>query len=74
MWPELKKYLADIGNYPYDLYVTLTTFAPEIEKEIKKMLLTGVSKDKIAEQFNVCRATVYNFVRKNPELLMENAR
>ena len=35
MWPELKKYLANIGDYPYDLYVTLTTSAPEIEKEIK---------------------------------------
>ena len=39
------------------------------KEEIKKLLLTGVSKDKIAEKFNVCRATVYNFVRKNPELL-----
>ena len=38
--------------------------------EIKKLLLTGVSKDDIAEQYNVCRATVYNFVKKNPELLL----
>lgn len=37
--------------------------------EIQKMLLTGMSKDDIAEKFNVCRATVYNYVRKNPELL-----
>ena len=39
--------------------------------EIKKLLLTGVSKDDIAEQYNVCRSTVYNFVKKNPELLLE---
>lgn len=38
--------------------------------EIKKLLLTGVSKDDIAEQYNVCRSTVYNFVKKNPELLL----
>ena len=39
--------------------------------EIKKLLLAGVSKDKIAEKYNVCRATVYNFVKKNPRLLSE---
>jgi DNA invertase Pin-like site-specific DNA recombinase len=39
--------------------------------EIKKLLLTGVSKDDIAEQYNVCRATVYNFIKKNPELLYQ---
>lgn len=41
--------------------------------EIKEMLLAGVSKDKIAEQYNVCRSTVYNFVKKNPELLSGEA-
>lgn len=40
------------------------------KEEIKKLLLTGVSKDDIAEQFNACRSTVYNFVKKNPELLL----
>ena len=40
------------------------------KEEIKKLLLSGMSKDKIAEKFNVCRSTVYNFVKKNPELLM----
>ena len=42
--------------------------------EIKKLLLTGVSKDDIAEQYNVCRLTVYNFVKKNPELLLESVQ
>ena len=42
--------------------------------EIKKLLLTGVSKDDIAEQYNVCRSTVYNFVKKNPELFVLEAR
>ena len=41
----------------------------ENREEIKRLLLSGVSKDKIADHFNVCRATVYNFIRKNPELL-----
>ena len=27
--------------------------------------------DKIAEKYNVCRSTVYNFVKKNPQLLSE---
>ena len=36
--------------------------------EIKRLLSAGVSKEKIAERFNVCRSTVYNFVKKNPEL------
>lgn len=40
------------------------------KEEIKQMLMSGVSKDNIAEQYNVCRATVYNFVKKNPELLL----
>ena len=40
------------------------------KEEIQKLLLSGVSKDKIAEKFNVCRATVYNFVKKNPEVMM----
>lgn len=40
------------------------------KEEIKKLLLSGVSKDKIAEKYNVCRMTVYNFVKKNPELLL----
>ena len=40
------------------------------KEEIKKLLLSGVSKSRIAEKFNVSRATVYNFVKKNPELLV----
>lgn len=40
------------------------------KEEIKKFLLSGMSKSRIAEKFNVSRATVYNFVKKNPELLV----
>ena len=36
MWTEIKGYLANIGDYPYDLYVTMTEDNPEIEREIKK--------------------------------------
>lgn len=43
------------------------------KEEIRKMLLTGVSKDDIAEHYSVCRTTVYNFVKKNPELLSGEA-
>ena len=41
------------------------------KREIQKMLSAGISKEDIAEQYNVCRTTVYNFVKKNPELLLE---
>ena len=41
------------------------------KEEIKKLLNSGVSKNDIAERFNVCRVTVYNFVKRNPELLGE---
>lgn len=41
----------------------------EYKDDIKKMLQSGTSKDEIAKRLNVCRSTVYNFVRKNPELL-----
>ena len=41
------------------------------KKEIKKLLLAGMSKDVIAEKYKVSRSTVYNFVKKNPELLLE---
>ena len=44
----------------------------DYKDEIKQLLLTGMSKDDIAEQYNVCRSTVYNFVKKNPELLVGN--
>ena len=40
---------------PYGLNPTLKL--DDHKDEIKKMLLTGVSKDKISEQFNVCRVT-----------------
>ena len=43
------------------------------KEEIKKLLLSGVSKDVIAEKYNVCRSTVYNFVKKNPGLLLGKA-
>ena len=35
MWPEIKGYLANIGDYPYDLFVTFTTKNPQLEEEIK---------------------------------------
>lgn len=57
---------------PYGSNLALTLDGHK--EEIKKLLLSGMSKDKIAEQYNVCRSTVYNFVKKNPELSMENAR
>jgi DNA invertase Pin-like site-specific DNA recombinase len=44
------------------------------KEDIRKMLLSGVSKDVIAEKYNVCRSTVYNFVRNNPELFVLEAR
>ena len=37
-------------------------------EDIKALLQSGVSKDRIAEKFNVCRSTVYNFIKKHPEL------
>lgn len=40
------------------------------KEEIRKLLQSGVSKDKIADQYGVCRSTVYNFVRRNPEVLL----
>jgi len=35
MWSEMKSYLANIKDYPYDLFVTLTVENTEIEKDIK---------------------------------------
>lgn len=35
MWPEIRKYLTNIGNYPYDLFVTMTRENAELEQEIK---------------------------------------
>ena len=52
---------------PYGSNLSLTLDGHK--EEIKKLLLSGMSKDKIAEQYNVCRSTVYNFVKKNPDLL-----
>ena len=40
------------------------------KKEIKELLSAGVSKNSIAEKYSVCRTTVYNFVKKNPELFI----
>lgn len=42
----------------------------DYKEDIRKMLLTGISKEDIAVKYNVCRSTVYNFVKKNPELLL----
>ena len=36
MWPEMRGYLANMGDYPYDLYVTMVTENPQIEQEIKE--------------------------------------
>lgn len=35
MWPEIKDYLTNIRNYPYDLFVTLVAENSSLEKEIK---------------------------------------
>lgn len=35
MWPEIRKYLTNIGNYPYDLFVTMTEHNSQLENEIK---------------------------------------
>lgn len=35
------------------------------------MLLTDASKDTIAKKYKVCRSTVYKFVKKKTELLLE---
>ena len=36
MWLEIKGYLSNIKEYPYDLYVTLTADNPKLEAEIKE--------------------------------------
>ena len=36
MWPEIKGYLANIGDYPYDLFVTLVAENPQLEEEIRQ--------------------------------------
>ena len=35
MWEEIREYLKNIGDYPYDLYVTLTKDNPELTSDIK---------------------------------------
>lgn len=35
MWNEIQRYLENIGNYPYHLYVTMTQENPSLIKEIK---------------------------------------
>ena len=35
MWPEIKRLLLNMGDYPYDLYVTMVTENPEVSEEIK---------------------------------------
>ena len=42
----------------------------DYKEDIRKMLMSGTSKDDIAEKYHVCRATAYNYVRKNPELFV----
>lgn len=34
MWEQIRQYLANIGNYPYDLFVTMTAKNPALAKEI----------------------------------------
>lgn len=46
----------------------------DYKEDIRKMLMSGTSKDDIAEKYHVCRSTVYNYVRKNPELFVLEAR
>lgn len=41
------------------------------QDDVRMLLKSGMSKDKIAEKFNVCRSTVYNFIKKHPELAEE---
>ena len=35
IWPEIKKYLQNIGDYPYDLYVTMNVQNNELVDDIK---------------------------------------
>ena len=35
MWPEIRKFLANIGDYPYDLFVTMTCENEDLVKDIK---------------------------------------
>lgn len=44
------------------------------KEEIQELLMNGMSKDDIAEKYHVCRSTVYNYVRKNPELFVLEAK
>lgn len=57
---------------PYNSKVDLRL--DEYKDDIKKMLQSGTSKDEIAKRLNVCRSTVYNYVRKNPELFVLEAK
>lgn len=68
---ERKAKGAKLGR-PYDSKVALKL--DDYKEDIRKMLMTGTSKDVIAEKYNVCRSTVYNFVKKNPELFVLEAR
>ena len=35
MWPDIKKYLQNIGDYPYDLFVTMNSVDTALVKEIR---------------------------------------
>lgn len=37
MWPEIKKYLRNLEDYPYDLFVTMNKRNATIEQDIKKV-------------------------------------
>lgn len=39
MWNEIQRYLENIGNYPYHLYVTMTQENPSLIEEIKRFHL-----------------------------------
>lgn len=36
MWPKMRAYLTNMGDYPYDLYVTLVGEHPELERELER--------------------------------------
>lgn len=48
----------------------LTKKLDNYKEEIKQALAAGVTKATIAKRYNVCRKTVNNFVKQNPDLLL----
>jgi len=41
----------------------------DYKDDILAMLKSGATKDEIAKRYNVCRSTIYNFVKRNQEVV-----